>query len=274
LSDIGDRLRRDRLVDETSMLKPGGKREILAAIESQRAKGRDAYVLFARGVSLDETWKSMNGDETRELLLVFDGQTMSARGWGLDAPRIARALEAAQPALREYHGKGLAHAIDELGSAAGEAPQSHAIEIGAVGVAAVLAVGGIAWIVRRRARIARESRVKFDEARASAEKAYAEVILVAEELGDARELQLEAAALKKRLDDLVEKGPPDDPVVIGSITQLENELAVLRSTNLQRGRSHHAEVEDHRRPPERGDTAAEGDAGVGEDAVRRGGRST
>src|SRR5207247_1725718 len=106
-----------------------------------------------------------------------------------------------------------------------------------------IAAGGVIVLaIMRRNRLAKEGLASVGTAKASAERAYTELVLACEELGgdpQASELQLKATELKKRVDAIVadtEAKPArgTDPVTIGKIRQLENELAALRSTVLQK----------------------------------------
>jgi hypothetical protein len=173
----------------------------------------------------------------------------------------------AGPSFKQYLGRGVTSSLASLASLAGApaaspsagataAPPSlspaqapgnasgggHGLAIG-LGVAGALVAGGLGFAIYRRNKRAAESRGDFDAAKASAERAYTELILASEELGgDAGyQLQLKAADLKKQLDAIVAEadGKPDkmsDRVVLGKISQLESELAALRSTQLQKAR--------------------------------------
>ena len=115
--------------------------------------------------------------------------------------------------------------------------------IGGAGALALGLIGGTVLVIRRRQRRAAESSAAFAEALAAADSRYAELMLAAEELegADGRQLQLRAGTLKQRLDVLAAetRNKPAlaaDPVTLGKVRQLENEIAALRSTVLQRRR--------------------------------------
>ncbi len=299
---LAAQLRADHFVDVTAMLKPGGRAEILTEIEQWKARGLLAHVLVARGMPtsvLGETWTALHADPRVDLVLFFNGKEWDARGWGLESSRIKAALTAAEPALRQYHGKGIAEALRQLGRAAIGGPStgvtveaaSHstaphesgsAVGVTSAGVAALLAVSGLAFILSRRSKLAAEARAAFNDARTSAERAYAELILAAEEVGadGGRDLQLKASDIKTRLDAVIASASDkpqkmSDPVTLGKIRQFEDELAALKSTNLQRARRvANVEVKDHRGPSELGDAEDDGAAGVDAVALRRTDRSS
>jgi hypothetical protein len=110
------------------------------------------------------------------------------------------------------------------------------------GTVVVIGGGLIALAIRRRRKLAKEGSTKLGAMKATIDKTYADVVLACEDLpGDpqATELQLKAAELKKRADAIaadVEAAPHTgtDPVVLGKLEQLENELGALRSTVLQK----------------------------------------
>jgi hypothetical protein len=112
-----------------------------------------------------------------------------------------------------------------------------------VGGTLLVATGGLVTLaIIRRQKLARSGLAKLDDARASLDRSYAELVLACEELpGDpqATEIQLKATELKKRMDAIVAdtQAKPhtgNDPVTLGKLQQLENEIAALRSTVLQK----------------------------------------
>lgn len=289
---LAERLKKEHLVDVDTMLKPGGRAEVMSAIDAWRARGLRAHVLLARGAlpSLADAWAALGADDKLDLLIVLNGPAWDAKGWGLRPEQVRAALAGAEPGLHEYFGKGLVQAIERLGQAATgatvhpvktEESSSSTLPLVGASVAGLLVVGGFAWIVRRRNAVAKEQRAELAEAKASAERTYAELMLVADDLpsADAQDLQLRAADIKKRLDAVVDEAEkeskPGDPVVLGRIRQFENELATLRSTMLQKSRrTKDAQSQDHGGSAQRGDEPEDGAAGVGEVALRREDRSS
>lgn len=247
-------LRERRLVDP-GRLKSGGRHEIEAALDRWRKDGLTAYVLILLPeVPPSEArplWDMLALDSQRDLLLVANGHAWEARGWGLASADAETALAKAAPELQRYLGRGLAAALDALG----EAARAHALPapsgsgssallpiVG--GTTGVVVVGLFGLAIYRRNQRMREARIAFDAARASAERAFSEVVLGSDALaGQAgTDLQLRAGELKRQLDKLVagadgRLAKMSSPVVLGAILQLENELTGLRSTSLQRERS-------------------------------------
>ncbi len=250
LDETARELRERRLVDR-GLLRPRGRQEVLAAIERWRERGMRAWVLVLERDEPLAPWHALS--ETMQLgrpdlLLLFNGRRWEARGWGLPADRVERALEAARPSLGTYWGRGLVEALDRLGAAAtgrpAPRPESRPRSSSPIGWgagAALLAGGGVlAWLIGRRMRLAKERRGKIDQARSSAERTYADLVLAAEDLSseDAMQLQMRAARLKEQLDQVVEqaRSSGDDEVTIGRVRQVENELSALQSTVLQKRR--------------------------------------
>jgi hypothetical protein len=250
-----DLLRTETLADPNHHLKPGGVDEVRAELERLRSLGLLGHVLVVdRGDPIEQlisAWDTLDYDAERDLLLVYDTHDWVARGWGLDRERITRELEAAQPHRRTTYARALVGALGRLADARftrnatseGDGRSLGWPIAGGIGVASVGAV--IALAIRRRNRLAKEGLANLNEARASAERAYADLILACEDLPGAKEaaeLQLRATELKKRMDGVIgriEASPVrgTDPVEIGRIRQLENELAALRSTALQKENS-------------------------------------
>ncbi len=251
-----DALKAGSLADPSSHLKPKGRDEVAAEIARWEGRGLRAHVLVIDpGDSLSDTlkaWDRLGYDERKDLLLVFDTKAMAARGWGLSDRKLVDALLVAAPRPHEVFAERLIEALGALGRATMPEPPRQATPdrdsggslalpiIG--GVVGVGAVGVIALAIMRRNRLAKEGLASVGEAKKSAERAYTDLILACEELpGDAKasEIQLKASELKKRVDAIVadteakpERGT--DPVTIGKIRQLENEMAALRSTVLQK----------------------------------------
>ena len=269
-------LKKSRLVDR-GRLKPGGRKEVEAEIDQlDHDRGLHAHVVVLL-VSEDPAdakplWDRLAYAEKTDLLLISNGKTWEARGWGLTKAQIDAAMADSAPAYKAYFGKGLVASLTALAgkvSLAGQAPppprppdkpatprSTPVIEPSSgtltsstgssfpwlpLGLGGAAVVGVVAFAIHRRNQRASESRGDFNQARASAERAYADLVLACDDLGgDAgTQLQLQASDLKKRLDDVVADadGKPDkmsDRVVLGKIAQLESELAALRSTQLQK----------------------------------------
>lgn len=242
------------VADPSHHLKPGGRDEVTAEIERLRSLGLIAHVLVVdRGDPIEHflsAWDALGYDTQRDLLLVYDTHDSVAQGWGLEREVVARELAAARPHVRTTFAHALVAALGRLADVRlvreREKDDDHSLAwpiAGGTGVAVVGTV--IALAIRRRNRLAKEGLAKMREARASAERAYADLILACEELpgaSEATEIQLRAAELKNRMDGVIhriEQAPTrgTDPVEIGRIRQLEDEIAVLRSTVLQKENS-------------------------------------
>jgi hypothetical protein len=246
---------RDGAIADSGWLKPGGRAELEAALARWESQGlRAKIVLLPEGTDA-RPWRSLWGDlgldERVDLLLIYAGDHWEARGWGLDDGQIAQALDAAEPALAEYAGKGLVAALDGLGAAALALPADRGAGVPArpsfvpgvgellvAGVGAgTLAAGALGWLIWRRQKLAREDQGRLlADQRAAAEVAYANLILDADQLGpDSFDLQQRAARLRRELD-LVARNEGDEAVRLGKMRQVENEIAALQSTVLQRKR--------------------------------------
>jgi len=248
-----NRLKLESLADPSSHLKPKGRDNVAVEISKWEARGLHAHVIVIDpedSVSdLLKAWDRLGYDQKRDLLLVFNTKQIATRGWVSDA----QALEAIRNAPATPHEVFADHIIDILrllGNAAQPAAAnaakhedsgSSALPI-VGGVVGIGALGVIGLAIMRRNRLAKEGLANVADAKKSAERAYTDLVLACEELpGDAKasEIQLKASDLKKRVDSLVadtEEHPSKgtDPVVIGKIRQLENEMAALRSTVLQK----------------------------------------
>jgi hypothetical protein len=251
LDDADRALRAGPLADLGKLLKPGGLRELEAAIARETARGLKAHVLImAPGTDLGPyraLWERLGYQPAQDLLLLFNGRHWEARGWSLTVPQIDGALAASEPALRAYYGRGLATAVTNLARAArkdeGEEPaprqRSSALPI-IIGVGGTTTLGVIGWAVVRRNRLARERRQALKEARSSADQVFADVLLAAEEMSgpEAVELREKATRLRDQIDALA---PPDlkqlpakeESLTMAQLRQMENELEALRSTVLQ-----------------------------------------
>jgi hypothetical protein len=250
ISDAIAELTSASVADPRHHLKPGGRDEVTAEIERRRSRGMVAHVLVVdRGDPLEQllsAWDALGYDAQRDLLLVYDTHDSVARGWGLAPDVVARELAT----VRQYAGTTFAHVLVAALGRLADARLVHARKndehslawpiVGGIGAAFVGTV--IALAIRRRSRLAQEGLANLREASGSAERAYADLILACEELSsvnEATEIQLRAAELKKRMDEVIrriEQAPTQgtDPVEIGRIRQLEDEIAVLRSTVLQK----------------------------------------
>ena len=250
-------LKAGAIADPSTHLKPKGKEQLQGEIDRWASRGLRAHVLVVDLGDPFETlitaFDKLGYDKEHDLLLVFNTRDWVARGWGLSESQIQRALDAARPHQHEVFAKELIDAIDHLASAAnpkvgttasGEEKHDSSFPVlPVVGGIAVVTVGGLVGLaIMRRGKLAKEGGAKLADAQASAEKAYADLMLACEDLpadSGGTDLQLKAAELKKRLDTVVEeiRAQPHkgtDPVMIGKIRQLENELAALRSTVLQK----------------------------------------
>jgi hypothetical protein len=244
-------LKSHALADPGQHLKPKGRDEVAAEISLWEGKGLRAHVIVIDpGDSLSDmlgAWSKLGLDEKKDLLLVFDTHGFAAKGWGLSDAALRDALLTAKPREHEVFAQRLIEAIDSIGRAT--APVKHEDESGSSmtlpivgGVVGIAGAGLIALAIMRRNKLAKEGLANLADARKSADRAYTDLVLACEELpGDpqASEIQLKASDLKKRVDTLVaeteakpQKGT--DPVQIGKIRQLENEIAALRSTVLQK----------------------------------------
>jgi hypothetical protein len=237
------------LVDR-GLLKPGGRDEVLAKIRQYESKDLRAKVVIDElGDSFTEylgIWGKLGLDPKKDLLLIYNGADLAARGWGLDDDEIKRGLAAAKAAHRRTNAQVLTTALDDLGTLATQkidrGTNLAPVIGGGVGVVAIGGVLGLA--IHRRNKLAKEGKVAIQQAKASAERAYSELMLACEELtgNDGTELQLKAAELKKRMDAVVQEAEASpakksDPVTLGKIRQFENEFAALRSTSLQKARN-------------------------------------
>jgi len=248
-------LKAGAVADPSTHLKPKGREQLQAEIDRWASRGLRAHVLVVDlGDPFDAlitAFDKLGYDKEHDLLLVFNTRDWVARGWGLSDAEIQRALDAARPHQHEVFATELIDAVDQLAKAAspkvgttasGEEQHDSSFPVlPVVGGIAVVGIGGLVGLaIMRRGRLAKEGTAKLAEAQGSAEKAYADLMLACEELPtDGTDLQLKAADLKKRLDTVVEeiRAQPHkgtDPVMIGKIRQLENELAALRSTVLQK----------------------------------------
>ena len=254
-----DSLKSSSIADPSTHLKPKGRDEVAAEISKWEGKGLYAHVIVAdpddATSDLLHAYDQLGYKHDRDLLLVFNTKEISARGWVNDAQAVA-IIKGNPPEPHQVFAARIINVLDALGrDAANErklAPSPTAVAhedsggssslpiVG--GVVGIGALGVIGLAILRRNRLAKEGLANVADAKKSAERAYTDLVLACEELpGDAKasEIQLKASDLKKRVDSLVadaEAHPAKgtDPVVIGKIRQLEDEMAALRSTVLQK----------------------------------------
>ena len=85
-------LRTDPLADPSGIIKPAGRSELMAAIETLRKNGRRARVaVLPPGTDLTTArplWGRLGLTESQDLLLLFNGQRWEARGWNLNRGQI------------------------------------------------------------------------------------------------------------------------------------------------------------------------------------------
>jgi hypothetical protein len=243
-------LRAGPVADVGNLLKPGGLREVEQTIARLAARGLKGHVVIApKGESLGPyhaLWGMQGYDQQRDLLLLFNGQRWEARGWGLSAPAAESALAVAEPALRQYYGRGLSAALVALARATGkdldEAPargRSSALPI-VLGVGGAAVAGVLGWTLVRRRRLARERRQSLHEARSAADQVFADVLLAAEEMSGPEAVQVREKATRLR-DQIDSLAPPnlkqlpakEESLTLAQLRQMENELEALRSTVLQ-----------------------------------------
>ena len=251
LDDADRLLRKGPVADVGQLLKPAGVREIEREAARLAAGGLHGHVVVApRGQDLDAwrvLWSRQGYDARRDLLLLFNGRDWQARGWGLEQAQIQRALDAAQPALGQYYGKGLTVALTRLAEETGRAPErpdekrrsrSSLLPV-FIGAGTALAVG-FGWVVARRRRLQRERRQSLAEARKSADQVFADVVLATEDMSGPDAIQLREKAT--RLHDQIEAlAPPnlkqlpakEESLTMARLRQMENELEALRSSVLQ-----------------------------------------
>lgn len=250
LTDARAALGQRPIHDDVGRLKKGGRRELEAAIDTRWKRGWRARVVILAG-SADLTpyrtlWDELGLDDRTDLLLVASGRRWEARGWGLTAPQVAKALDAAEPQLRRYLAAGLVAALDNLEAAtkppAKPAPPASSGLVAPTGIAVggLLLVGAVGWVVARRRKRGAGARQRYLAAFEAAERSYADLMVDADALADGDDLLRDAAKLKGELDriDGQARGRPAtqaDPVTIGRLEQVGNQLAALRTKLLQRG---------------------------------------
>jgi hypothetical protein len=247
IDDAAEQLRSRAVADVGQLLKPGGLREIERELARLAGANLHGHVVVApRGEDLavwHGLWGRMGYQSSRDLLLLFNGRDWQARGWDLEPSAILRALDAAQPALGQYYGRGLTVALGNLAAATGrkteEKPRTRPSLLPAfLGAGAAAAV--IGWVIVRRRRRGSERRQSLAEARSSADQVFADVLLATEEMSgpEAAQLRDKATRLRDQIDALA---PPnlkqlpakEESLTLARLRQMENELEALRSSVLQ-----------------------------------------
>lgn len=240
---------KERTLVDRGLLKPRGQREILETITRLRARGLNAWILvLGRGEDITpwrQLWDKMGLSDSKDLLLIFNGNRWEARGWGLPPQEISAILDSCESELKVYYGRGITLALNRMGDKA-VPPVTEGTPSWVLPTAGGLAVAGIAagltFIIRRRMQRAREIDEAFARALASAQRAHADVLLSAENLTarfpEAQELQFKAVELGQQLDAIVAevKAHPElkgQALTIGRIVHLENELQSLMTPILQ-----------------------------------------
>lgn len=241
------------LADPRRHLKERGRQEVLEELARWRSQGLLAHVLVVdpedSPSGLLEAWAPLQLDDRRDLLLIFNTREYVARGWGLAGAELRDVLARARPKPGEIYARSLTRGLAALGQQALRRTEPSTeggfpplLALGGTGV--LLAGVALGLVLRRRSRLARSGLAQLNAARGAAERTYTELMLACEELPEAEqaaELQLRATELKRRLDLIVSqvRARPEsgnDPVRIGELRQLEDELVGLRSTLLQRAK--------------------------------------
>jgi hypothetical protein len=251
-----EELKKYRLVDR-GILKPGGKKELLDAMDRLSKRNLNSWVLLLScGEPIDpwkQLWDRMNPESAKDLLLIFNCNQWIARGWNLQSSEISSILSSAEPDLRVYYGRGLATALNRLAAKA-QPKNEKEIEseesswfIPTAGGLLILGAGvAVAAVIRRRINRTAETERNYAASLGSAKKALADVVLAAADLPtedpDARDLQLKAMDVSERIQSLdgeCEKNPElkGKAMTKGTLLQLENELQTLMSTILQKAAS-------------------------------------
>jgi hypothetical protein len=257
LDAVADELRRDPLV-HGGLLKPGGEREVRAALSFWQGQGKRAFVLMLPGTEAPRQyrglWQTLALDAERDLLLICNGLAWDLAGWRLPQADLAAILEGSEAGLHQYWARGLTQVLDEAGrrafgiERAGGASRSESDSDGwALGTSAVLGtavLGAVGWTIQRRRRRSAERRHLLATAVEEARGRFAHVMLEAEELDaePGRLLQEGAMSIGEELDRLERtpaQNPRDEKLTLARIEQLKNELAALNSQVLgqrQRGK--------------------------------------
>jgi len=238
---------RTQWVVDYGRLKSGGRAELEAALKTWRSRNLTARIVLLPRDTAIEPWhalfEQLGLNPASDLLLISNGARWEAKGWSLKTDSVQEILGGARADLRVYFAKGLVTAVNRLGKAASSlsAPPPKAenesniwVPLGLTG----LAVAGLAgWVIRRRQQLALNSQNAIAALHSSAEQAYADLVLDAENIPSGEEsttIHADSERIKKALDALqieISLGRAQDtPVTRGRILQLENELAALHST--------------------------------------------
>lgn len=255
-------LRTAHFVDH-GILTPTERVDIQRTLAQLAQQGRQAYILVLPETEELQAWRKLWGllalREPHDLLLLYNGRRWEARGWGLAAAAIGGVLNQAANALRRSTGAGLVTALnalaeqapphtmaDRLGPTGASAQTRASSQAGSAtlwwwgGAGALALLGGIGWLLHRRMRLQREQEQAFHEACEAAEAAFTHVMLADDAMdSEIRNLQLQATTHKQYLEQIresVQQGQRaiGDPVLIGEMTQIENQFATLHSAILRR----------------------------------------
>ena len=255
-------------VFDTGRLKAGGLRELRATLRAWEARGLRARVaVLPKGADLTRwrgLWSRLALDPARDLLLITNGRRWEARGWGLDAKVVAAALDRAETGLARYLARGLVMALDELGGAArgagerrtsgGGRPEAAGSTppVGAGGEppressgfflwgAGGLLLAGVGFMVYRRQKLSGATATGYRTRFEAAEQLYADLMLESDAIPEGDDLVASTVRLKGDLDRIHREaagnaGKMSDPVILGRIDQIVNELSALRTRLIQRG---------------------------------------
>jgi hypothetical protein len=236
-------LKKSPLADPEARMNAKGRRLVLAEIERVRARSIRAHVLIAPGtIDVAALWRALGYGERDALLVLHDG---GLEVW-LAGGKHSTVTAAAGVTIADLVLGELRHLAPPAATAKHDDDSGGGFPVLPVLGGTVVALGGglVALAIVRRGKLAKEGLTAVAKAKAALDKSYADVVLACEELpGDpqASEIQLKAAELKKRGDAIsaeVDAAPSrgTDPVTIGKLEQLDNELAALRSTVMQKAR--------------------------------------
>ncbi len=245
-----DALQDGAIFDPEHLLSPSGHHLVLQTIETLAQGKRYAKVLLlSEGESLGDyhvLWKRLQLNTETDLLLLYNQNRWEAKGWNLSKESISALLRAVK-AEQKQSGVApiLASALNRLAknSTPSIAPPTSSASSSFVlpSIAALVSMGALAWVLRRRSLLSDNAQRLYHDARSSAEQAFSDVMLAAEDLmtDEAAPLQLRASEQKRELDRLV--ASVGDRVLemkrkttLGKLQHIENELTVLRSTILQK----------------------------------------
>ena len=234
-------LRAAPIYDVDGRLKPRGRAELRRAIDASAAKGlRARVVIVGRDADL-KRWRTLWGelklDPRRDLLLVCSGWRGEARGGGLTPKQISRKLDAAEPELARYLAAGL---VAALGSLRPAEPASGFVGSGIALGGGALALAALGWVIARRGRRGAAVAEKYRAAYDAAERTYADLMVDGDALADGDDILRDAARAKGELDAIDREARGDgkkmgDPVILGRLEHVGNQMSTLRTRLLQRG---------------------------------------